>query len=193
MALSEGGRRAATCRLLKPPQEIPNMPVWPVHHGWAASQASTSSGVVLFLGEVLVEQNALGVAAAAQVDPHARVAVSGEVRMPGRVADRRPVALAVGDVLEQGGHRVAFGVLGEPDLGGEPAAVRKRDPLVLDHADGPGKSARDSFPCKGEALGRERAQSLRVPNVMGPRRRGVLGVCEVRACVVGVCWAVRDS
>ena len=43
IAFSEGGRRAATWSELKPPQEIPNIPVAPVHQGWAASQASTST------------------------------------------------------------------------------------------------------------------------------------------------------
>ena len=42
MAFSSGGRWAATCRLLKPPQEMPIIPTSPVHHGWAASQRSTS-------------------------------------------------------------------------------------------------------------------------------------------------------
>ena len=33
IALSAGGRRAATCRLLNPPQEIPIIPIAPVHQG----------------------------------------------------------------------------------------------------------------------------------------------------------------
>ena len=39
IALSAGGRRAATWRLLKPPHEMPIMPTEPVHHGCAAIQA----------------------------------------------------------------------------------------------------------------------------------------------------------
>jgi len=42
MALSAGGRRAATWSELKPPQEMPIMPTLPLHHGWAAAQAMTS-------------------------------------------------------------------------------------------------------------------------------------------------------
>ncbi len=43
IAFSAGGRRAATCSPLKPPQLIPIMPTAPVHQGCAASQAITSS------------------------------------------------------------------------------------------------------------------------------------------------------
>nr|KEP23421.1 hypothetical protein DA06_08685 [Georgenia sp. SUBG003] len=38
-----GGRRAATCSALNPPQEMPIIPVVPSHQGWAAIHASTSS------------------------------------------------------------------------------------------------------------------------------------------------------
>jgi hypothetical protein len=37
-----GGRRAATWSELKPPQEMPIMPTWPVHQGREAIQAITS-------------------------------------------------------------------------------------------------------------------------------------------------------
>ena len=81
IARSAGGRSAATWRLLKPLQEMPIIPTAPVHHGCAASQAITSTRVSVLLRRVLVGQEAVGVAAAADVDPHARVAVGGEVRM----------------------------------------------------------------------------------------------------------------
>ena len=89
-------------------------------------------GVVLLLGQVLVEEDAVGVAAAAQVDPHRGVAVPGEVGVAGRVADGRAVAPAVGDVLEQRRHRVALRVLGQPDLRRQPAAVGHGDPDGVD-------------------------------------------------------------
>ncbi len=38
-----GGRRAAICRPLKPPQEMPIIPTLPVHQDCCANQASTSS------------------------------------------------------------------------------------------------------------------------------------------------------
>ncbi len=38
-----GGWRIAIWIELKPPQEIPHMPTEPVHQGWSASQAMTTS------------------------------------------------------------------------------------------------------------------------------------------------------
>jgi hypothetical protein len=43
MAFNCGGARAAICKVLKPPQEMPRMPTAPFDHGCAASQAMTSS------------------------------------------------------------------------------------------------------------------------------------------------------
>ena len=43
IAASSGGRRAATCSELNPPQEMPIIPTFPEHHGCAAIQARTSS------------------------------------------------------------------------------------------------------------------------------------------------------
>ncbi len=42
MAFNAGGRRAATCRPLKPPQLLPIMPTLPLHHGWREIQSITS-------------------------------------------------------------------------------------------------------------------------------------------------------
>ena len=42
-AFSAGGRRAASCSPLNPPQEIPIIPTLPSHHGWRAIQAITAS------------------------------------------------------------------------------------------------------------------------------------------------------
>ena len=50
MARSAGGRRAATWSALKPPQELPIIPTAPVHHGWAASQAMTSTASSCSMG-----------------------------------------------------------------------------------------------------------------------------------------------
>ena len=49
IAFSAGGRSAATCSALKPPQDMPVMPTAPLHQGCAASQAITSQRVVLLL------------------------------------------------------------------------------------------------------------------------------------------------
>ena len=59
--------------------------------------------VVLLLREVLVVEQPVRVAAAAEVDAHARVAVVGEVRVVALVARGERVALAVREVLEDAG------------------------------------------------------------------------------------------
>ena len=92
---------------------------------------------------VFVDKHALGFAAAADVDTHRGVAVAREVRMGQRIALMRAVALAVGQILQQRGHRVGVGVLGQPDAGGEPRAVLQRDRRVLDLADRAGKGRDD--------------------------------------------------
>ncbi len=67
------------------------------------------------------------------------IAVPGEIRMGERIALIRAVALAVGQVLQQRGHRVGLGILGQPDARGEPRAVLQRDRRVLDLADRAGE------------------------------------------------------
>ena len=110
------------------------MPTAPVHHGWAAIQAMRLDAVVQLLLEVLVEENPVRLAGSAQVDAHARVPVPGEVGVHGGVAPPGPVVLPVGDVLEDRGHRFRLGALGKPDLRGQAASVRQRNPDVLDLA-----------------------------------------------------------
>ncbi len=135
IAFSSGGRCAATWRLLNPPQEMPIIPMRPVHQGCSAIQREDVEAVELLLGVVLVEEHALGVAAAADVDANCRVAVAGEPGMPDGVVDRGRVVLAVGQVLEDSGDGVRGGVTGEPDPSGEAAAVGERDPDVVDDVD----------------------------------------------------------
>ena len=88
--------------------------------------------VVLLLQGVLVGEHAVGLAGPAHVHPHGRVAVACEVRLALGVAEDRPVGLAVGEVLEHGGHRVVLGVLRQPDPRGEPRPVGQVEPGVLD-------------------------------------------------------------
>ena len=83
------------------------MPTAPVHQGCSAIQAITSTPSACSWRAVLVVGQAVGVAAAAHVDPHAGVAVAGQVGIQQLVAGGGAVALAVGQVLEHGRHRVA--------------------------------------------------------------------------------------
>src|SRR5215467_6046348 len=98
MAFRAGGRRAATCSPLNPPQEIPIIPTAPLHQGCAASQAINSTP--LFLLGVLVEQQARRFAATSNVDADARVAVTCEIGMSQRVSFVSAVALAIREVLQ---------------------------------------------------------------------------------------------
>ena len=61
--------------------------------------------VVLLLLQILALEHAFGIARAAHVDPHAGVAVAGEIRMRERIALRRAVALAVGQIFQDRRHR----------------------------------------------------------------------------------------
>ena len=96
-------------------------------------------GVVLFLFQILVPHEAVGLAVAAHVDPDAGVAVAGEVGVGQLVTVGRTVALAIGDVLQDAGHRLALGVHRQPDPRRQSAAVRHGNPGVLDLPDPPRK------------------------------------------------------
>ena len=95
--------------------------------------------VVLLLRQVLVEQQAGGFPAAAHVDPKRHVTVPGEEGVHRLVARGGAVAGAVGDVLEDRGHRMLERVAGQPVAHREPGAVGERNELALDLADLAGK------------------------------------------------------
>ena len=134
IAFSAGGRRAATWSALKPPQLMPIMPTAPRAPGLRGEPGDHLERVVLLLLGVLVRHQPVGIAVAAHVDPHAGVAVAGEVGMGQLVALDRAVALAVGQIFEDRRHRALRGILRQPDPGRQAAAVGERDPLVLDLA-----------------------------------------------------------
>jgi hypothetical protein len=89
-------------------------------------------GVGLLLRQVFVVQQAVGLARAAHVDAHRGIAVAGEIVVHRLVAAAHVVALAVGDVFEDGRDRVVPGVLRQPDARRQAGAVGQRDPRVLD-------------------------------------------------------------
>ena len=79
--------------------------------------------VVLLLFGILVVENAFAVTRAADVDAHARVAETGIVGMGDRVAIRGPIALAIGQILEDRRNGVIFCIDRQPDLRSEPRTV----------------------------------------------------------------------
>ena len=95
------------------------MPTAPLHHGWAASQAMTSSASSCSCWAYSSDSKPVGFAAAADVDPHAGIAVAGQIGMGERVALIGAVALAVGQILQDRRHRILLGILRQPDAGGE--------------------------------------------------------------------------
>ena len=114
-AFSAGGRRAATCRPLNPPQDLPIIPTSPLHHGWEAIQAMASTASSCSWSAVLVDEHAVGVSAAPDVEPHSRIPVTGEVAEATLIVNGEQVVLAVRDVLENRRDRDGRGNLGHPD------------------------------------------------------------------------------
>ncbi len=90
--------------------------------------------VVVLLLEILVQQHALGFAAAPQVHPDGGVAMTGRVGMHGLVARRGAVALAIGDVFQDGRDGGLAGIFGQPGARGQAGTVREGNPGVLDLA-----------------------------------------------------------
>ena len=134
-AFSSGGRRAAICRPLKPPHEMPMMPTAPVRPGLRRDPVQHLQRVVLLLLQVLALEHALRIAGAAHVDAHGGIAVAGEIGMVQRIALGGAVALAVGQIFEDRRHRVLLGIDGQPDHRREDDPVGERDLGVLDDAD----------------------------------------------------------
>ena len=135
-AFSSGGRRRRHLEAVEAAPGDPEHPDAARAPGLLRDPAEHLHRVLLLLREVLVVEQAVGLAAAALVHAQHRVAVAREVGVARLVARRGAVALPVGDVLEDRRDRVALGVLGQPDARAEARAVRERDPRVVDPAHG---------------------------------------------------------
>src|SRR3546814_19715818 len=90
--------------------------------------------IVLFLDHAKVGLHAAGVARAAHVEPHRGVAVAGKVAMDLGVARRVLVVLPVRQDLKDRGDRLLMRSFRQPELGGQPNTVRKRNPAVRSEA-----------------------------------------------------------
>ena len=124
-------RRRAACGELQPVEPAPGDPDHPdvaVAPRLARDPGDDCLAVRELLLRVLVVEEPVRIPGAGDVDPDAGVAGRGEHRMGGGVARRGPVALAVGQVFQDGGGGpVRFR---PPQPGREPASVRERDPGV---------------------------------------------------------------
>ena len=96
------------------------------------------AGIRKFQRRVFTVNDAVGFARTADIDTNPGNAGGGEDGIGRFIAQARPVALAIGQEFEDGGHGIALRAVGHPDAGGKPRAVGKGDPFVLDD----GESAR---------------------------------------------------
>jgi len=85
------------------------------------------AGILQFLLGIFVVHQPFGIAIAPHVDADRGVAVPGEIGMGELVAKNGAVALAVGQVFEDGRYRTISCVLGHPDARRQPATVRHDD------------------------------------------------------------------
>ena len=97
--------------------------------------AENLEAVESLLWVVLVEEDPLGVAGAADVDADCGVPVAGEPRVSHGVVDRSCIVLAVGEVLEDRGGGRGVGALRHPDTGGQARSVSERNPRMLDDSE----------------------------------------------------------
>ena len=103
-----------------------------VSHPTVMLTLSAQAGAVgQFLLGVLVLHQAFGLAVASDIDPHAGIAVPGEVGMHHLVAGRRAIALAIGQVFQDRRNRVVFGIGRQPHPRRQSAAVRQSNHPVL--------------------------------------------------------------
>ena len=91
--------------------------------------------IVEFLGRVLVVHQTIAVAVATDVYAHTGVAVARQIRVGERIPHHRAVALAVGQILQQGRHRAIGRVDGQPQAHGQTRTVRQGHELVFNLLD----------------------------------------------------------
>ena len=174
IAASAGGRIAAICRVLIPPQDRPRIPILPLHHVCAASQAMIAQPILKLERRIFVGEHAFGVAAAAHIDPGVGDAVAGQGGTPDVVVESVGVLLAVGDVFEDRQDRLVRGGFGSQSREAERRdAVGHGDP----GADGvPGRPHGRKTPGLAHPAARRgrpagRAATSRVPSASRRRRQ----------------------
>src|SRR6218665_2170052 len=142
MALSAAGRRAATCSALKPPHDLPIMPSAPLHQGWRAIQAITSSASscssaryssAIEPSESPEPRMWTGTAGEAGAGEETRLGGAPKGGGGGWGGWGGGVGFEIGNVVENRGRRPRGRIGGQPDAGGEPGAVLQVYPDVLDH------------------------------------------------------------
>ena len=92
------------------------------------------NAVLEFLLEILVFQEALGVAAAPQVYPRTRISVSCPEAVSSIIAEACVIAAAIRNIFQDRRHRRALGTRRNPEPGCQSAAIPRGDPCRLDSA-----------------------------------------------------------
>ena len=99
--------------------------------------------VILFLEQVLVGHQALGLAVAAHVHTNAHVTLTGHPRVGQRITHGRAVTLAIRQVLEDRRERLLTRRFGQPDARRQLSAIAQRDQAMLDFTNRVGKLGDD--------------------------------------------------
>ncbi len=115
----------------------------PVTPGLIGDPGDGVAAVLQLLRQVFVLHQPLGVPCPAQVQPHHRIAVPGQIGLHRGVAQHRVIVLAVGDVFEDRGNGRLLGPLRHPDARCKARAVRHRHRGVQDLAHLVGKLRHD--------------------------------------------------
>ena len=103
-------------------------------------------GVGLLLRQIFVGEQPVGIAGAAHVDAHRRIAVAGELGMHLAVAQHRAVAAPIGQIFEDRRHRIA--ALRPPAArSSRQAACRRQARSIRSRWCGRGAETRFVFPC----------------------------------------------
>ena len=118
--------RRLACRHLQAIEAAPGY----AHHahlacapGLAHQPGNHLLGVGEFLLGVFVLHDAVGIAIAAHVDAHTGVTVASQIGVRQGITHDSAVALAVGQVFQNGGNRMLVGIHRQPHAGGKAGAV----------------------------------------------------------------------
>ena len=97
--------------------------------------ASLEYTVLLFLGCVFVLHEAARFPVSTDVDPHARIAMKGQMRVGHFITGITAATLLIGKIFQDGWNRRAVSCIGQPDPGGQTRAVFQLNPLILQNTE----------------------------------------------------------
>ena len=93
--------------------------------------------VLQLLGQILISHETIRIASTAAIHPDSGVAVTREITVHAGVTNSGEVTKTIRNQFENGRHRLGVRILGQPHPGGQPAAVRHRNPQGLNFFDRP--------------------------------------------------------